>query len=99
MRNRRRGGRYILNVGPYGVGFPGAMVHDLLEGNPMLESPNSPRPPEIMECQFRCKVQHGRKACEVFVSNRVGEWDQTMRPGNAKDRVISGARLSLQKCV
>ena len=74
-------------------------MHDLLEGNPMLESPSSPRPPEIMECQFRCKVQHGRKACEVFASNRVSEWDQTMRPGNAKDRVVSGARLSLQKCV
>ena len=98
MGNRRRGGRYILNVGPYGIGFPGAMVHDLLEGDPMLESPSSPRLPEIMECQFRCKV-HGRKACEVFASNRVGEGDQTMRPGNPKDRVISGARLSLQKCI
>ena len=65
----------------------------------MLGSPSSPRPPEIMECQFRCKVQHGRKSCEVFASNRFGEGDKTMRPGNPKDRVISGARLSLLKCI
>ena len=57
----------------------------------MLESPSSPRPPEIMECQFRCKVEHGREVCEVFASNRVGQGDETMTPRNPKDRVIGGA--------
>ena len=66
-------------------------MHALLEGNPMLESPSSPRPPEVMKCQFRCKVEHGGQGCKAFTSNRVGQWDKTMRPGNPKDRVIAGA--------
>ena len=91
MRNRRGGSRNILNVGPYSIGFPGAMVHDLLEGNPMLERPSSPRLPAIMKCQFRCNVEHGGQGCKVFTSNRVCQWAKTKRPGNPKDRVITGA--------
>ena len=50
VKNRGRDCRNILNVGPYSIRFPGAMVHDLVQMDAMMEGLNDSRRPEVMIC-------------------------------------------------
>ena len=58
--NWRFGNRDGLNICPNSISLPSAMEHDVLHGNPMVESPSGPSPPKVMKFEGRVKAQDVR---------------------------------------
>ena len=50
----KAGGR--LNIFPYRIKFPGAMVHNVMQRNPIMKGPSHPRPPKVMKFQRGIKL-------------------------------------------